>query len=280
MMQRPNRFARLNLAWLAFLASAFVLIALVALLFRNPPARRTLVFYCAAGIRPPVETAAHEYQRENGVEVQLQYGGSQTLLAGIEASKRGDLYLPAEDSYLDAARAKGLVKETLPLAHMKPVLAVLKGNPKNLHSLDDLMRDGVRLAQANPEAAAIGKVTKAVLTKAGRWAELEKNILVMKPTVNDAANDVVIGSVDAAFVWDATVRQNPRLEAVELPVFADVYAVVAVGVLTISKQPAEALRFAQYLADRDKGQPLFQQDGYDPLHRARSGDRAPTVGAK
>ena len=66
----------------------------------------------------------------------------------------------------------------------------------------------------------------------------------------------------------------------ELPVFADVYALVAVGVLTISKQPAEALRFARYLADRDKGQPLFQQDGYDPLHRARSGDRAPTVGAK
>ena len=49
----------------------------------------------------------------------------------------------------------------------------------------------------------------------------------------------MIGSVDAALVWDATVRQNPRLEAVELPVFADVYAVVAVGVLTLSKQPAE-----------------------------------------
>ena len=114
---------------------------------------------------------------------------------------------------------------------MTPVLAVHKGNPKNLHSLDDLMRDGVRIAQANPEAAAVGKVTKAALTKAGRWADLEKNIVVTKPTVNDVANDVVIGAVDAGFVWDATVRQNPHLEAVALPEFADVHAHVAVGVL-------------------------------------------------
>jgi molybdate transport system substrate-binding protein len=270
MFQRHKRSARINLAWLAFLASALVLIVLVALLFRNPPARRSLVLYCAAGVRPPVETAAADYQREYGIEVQLQYGGSQTLLAGLEASKRGDLYLPADDSYLEVARLKGLLTVTLPLARMTPVLAVPKGNPKSLYSLDDLTHGGVRLAQANPEAAAIGKVTKAALNKIGRWNQVEKNIVVTKPTVNDASNDVVIGAVDAAFVWDATVRQNPRLEAVALPEFADIHALVAVGVLTLSEQPTEALRFARYLADRDKGGRLFERDGYDPLESGAS----------
>jgi molybdate transport system substrate-binding protein len=244
---------------------------LVALLFWDPwrghgsAGKRPLILYCAAGIRPPVEAAARDYQQEYGVEVQLQYGGSQTLLANIEASKRGDLYLPADESYLDIARAKGLVKETLPLARMTPVLAVPKGNPRSLRSLDDLNRSGVRIAQANPEAAAIGKITKAALVKAGRWAELEKNIVVMKPTVNDVGNDIVIGAVDAGFVWDATVRQNPKLEAVALPEFADVHALVAVSVLTMSEQPTAALRFARYLAARDKGLPLFQRDGYEPV---------------
>jgi molybdate transport system substrate-binding protein len=271
MFQRPSRSARINIAWLAFLASALVLIVLVVLLFWDPwrghgsAAKRPLLLYCAAGIRPPVEAAARDYQQEYGVEVQLQYGGSQTLLAGIEASKRGDLYLPADESYLDIARAKGLVKETLPLARMTPVLAVHKGNPKSLHSLGDLKRDGVRIAQANPEAAAIGKITKAALMKVGRWTDLEKNIVVTKPTVNDVGNDVVIGAVDAGFVWDATVRQNPQLEAVVLPEFADVHARVAVGVLTMSDQPTAALRFARYLAARDKGLPLFQHGGYDPV---------------
>ena len=237
-----------------------MLIVLVGLLawssWRGPRVQTTtrpLLLYCAAGIRPPVEEAARDYQKEYGVEVQLQYGGSQTLLANIEASKRGDLYLPADDSYLQIARDKGLVQETLPLARMTPVLAVPKGNPKNLHSLDDLERDGVRLAQANPEAAAVGKLTADALKKAGRWADLEKHIVVIKPTVNDVANDVVIGAVDAGFVWDATVRQMPKLEAVAVPEFADVHAHIAVGVLTCGDQPTAALRFARYLAARDKG---------------------------
>ncbi|HBI44588.1 MAG TPA: molybdate ABC transporter substrate-binding protein [Planctomycetales bacterium] len=267
----PSRGARGSLAFLAFLASALVLSVLVALLFWDPwrthgsAAKRPLLLYCAAGIRPPVEAAAQDYQREYGVEVQLQYGGSQTLLASIEASKRGDLYLPADESYLEIARTKGLVKEMLPLARMTPVLAVHKGNPKSLLSLDDLKRDGVRIAQANAEAAAVGKITMAALMKAGRWTELEKHIVVTKPTVNDVGNDVVIGAVDAGFVWDATVRQNPQLEAVVLPEFADVHALVAVGVLTMSEQPTAALHFARYLAARDKGLPLFERDGYEPV---------------
>jgi molybdate transport system substrate-binding protein len=272
MIERHNRSARINIAWLAFLASAFTLIVLVALLFWDPwrghgsAAKRPLLLYCAAGIRPPVEAAARDYQQEYGVEVQLQYDGSGALLAHIEASKRGDLYLPADERYLEIARAKGLVKETLPLARMTPVLAVHKGNPKNLHSLDDLKRDGARLAQANPEAAAIGKLTEDALKKAGRWTdELKKHIIVTKPTVNDVGNDVVIGAVDAGFVWDATVRQNAQLEAVVLPEFADVHAHVAVSVLTLCEQPTAALRFARYLAARDKGLPLFERDGYEPV---------------
>ena len=272
MIQRFIRRARIPFAWLAFLASAVVLAVLIGLLAWDswrgafaPSAKRPLLLYCAAGIRPPVEAAAQQYQKDYGVEVQLQYGGSQTLLANIEASQRGDLYLPADDSYLQMARDKGLVQETLPLARMTPVLAVPKGNPKNLHSLDDLQRDGVRLAHANPEAAAIGKVTTEALKKIGRWADLEKRVIVTKPTVNDVANDVVIGAVDAGFVWDATVRQMPKLEAVTVPEFDDVRAHVAVGVLTCGDQPTAALRFARYLAARDIGLPLFAQDGYEPV---------------
>jgi len=271
MKLRQKRFAGINIAWLAFLASVAVLVALVGLLawssWRGGPAQTTrpLLLYCAAGIRPPVDEAARDYQKEYGVEVQLQYGGSQTLLANIEASKRGDLYLPADDSYLQIARDKGLVREALPLARMTPVLAVAKSNPKNLHSLADLERDGVRVGQANPEAAAVGKLTADALRKAGEWAGLEKHIVVMKPTVNDVANDVVIGAVDAGFVWDATVRQMPKLEAVPIPEFADIHSHIAVGVLTCGEQPTAALRFARYLAARDKGLPLFERDGYEPV---------------
>ena len=83
--------------------------------------------------------------------MQLQFGGSQSLLSGIQLAPRGDLYLPADDSYLLLARDNGLLAEMLPLARMKAVLAVPKGNPKQLRSVDDLVRGKVRRPALQPE---------------------------------------------------------------------------------------------------------------------------------
>jgi molybdate transport system substrate-binding protein len=261
-----------NSVWLAFLGSAAVLAGLVALLAWDPkkwftPAapQEPLVVYCAAGLRPPVEAAAKEYEAAYGVPVQLHYGGSQTLLAGIEVARRGDLYIPADESYLPPARAKNLIAETLPLARMSPVVAVKTGNPKHVAGLAGLLRPDVRLAQGNPDATAIGSVTRAALQKAGKWDPLKDRTVVFKMTVNDVASDVQVGAVDAGIVWDATVRQTPGLEAVALPEFAGVKAHITAAVLADSPRPTAALRFARFLAARDRGLPEFAKHGYDPV---------------
>src|SRR5262245_49945166 len=138
-MHSPPRSGKINVYLLAFIGSVAVLVALVGLLYwesRKPFTQEKqpepLVVYCAAGLRTPVEAVAKEYEAAYGVPVQIQYGGSQTLLANIEVSHRGDLYIPADESYLKTARDKNLIDETIPLASMAPVLAVKQGNPKNL----------------------------------------------------------------------------------------------------------------------------------------------------
>ena len=244
---------------IAFVASVTVFVGLALRIFSGGPAAKPgpLLVYCAAGLRPPLEAAMKAYDGE----IQLQYGGSQTLLANLELTHRGDLYIPADDSYVELARSKGLVAESIPLARMVPVLAVAKGNPKNIGSLSDLLKPEVRLAQANPDAAAVGKLVRAALEKQGKWTALKEKTLVFKPTVNDAANDVKLGSSDAAFVWDATVRQYPELERVSGVSF-DSVANVPVAVLKSSEAPRSALRFARFLAARDRGLPEFTKNGY------------------
>ena len=217
-----------------------------------------LLVYCAAGLRQPVEAAVQAY----GGGVQLQFGASQTLLANLELSRQGDLFIPADDSYLRLARAKNLVAESIPLAGMSPVLAVVKGNPKGIRGLPDLLRSDVRLAQANPDAAAVGKLVRESLEKTGQWAPLKEKTLVFKPTVNDVANDLKLGSADAGFVWDITVRQYPELERVGGVGF-DVVANIPVAVLRSSAAPPSALRFARFLAARDRGLPEFAKAGFD-----------------
>ncbi len=259
--------ARVSAALLVFLGSAAVLIALVTLLARKPATRAApqaspLLIHCAAGLKAPVEAVAREYERAYGVPIQLQFGGSQTLLAGIEVSQRGDLYLPADDSYIALAREKRVVAEAIPLARMTAALAVRKGNPKKIATLADVLREDVRLGQANPDAAAIGKLARAALEETGQWGAINRHTKVFKPTVNDVANDIKLGTVDAGFVWDAIVAQYPELETVPVPALSNAQAHVTLGVLQCSPQPTAALRFARYLAARDKGLLEWRRQGY------------------
>lgn len=234
----------------------------------RPSAGKELTLYCAAGLRGPVEEIVHRYGRECGVAVNVQYGGSNTLLAQIEAGKVGDLFLAADDSYIHVARQKGLAAEVLPVAVMRPVIAVPKGNPKKVASVEDLWTKDLRVGLGNPDQAAIGKVVRDLLKPSGQWEKLARHVTakgVYKPTVNDLANDVKLGSIDAAIIWDALVEQYPDLEAVPATELAAGKGHVALCVLTTTAEPTAALGFARYLAASDRGLPVFRSMGYEPV---------------
>ena len=232
---------------------------------------KTLLLYCAAGAANPVTAVARDYEKESGVRVEIQFGGSGTLLNNIRLSRLGDLFLAADSSYLEIARKNGLMAETVSLARIRPVLAVKKGNPKSIRTVQDLLRADVRAALANPEAASIGKQTQLLLIQTGEWPRMEEAVRtrgVFKPTVNDVANDVKLGAVDAGIVWDATIRQKDYancLDAIELRGSEAFIQEITVGVLRQSAQPTAALHFARYLGARDKGLPVFARMGFTPV---------------
>lgn len=249
-----------SLGFLAYFAARLVSPA------GDPAGAEEILVHCGAGLRLPVERAAEGYEREGGVRVRLQYGGSQSLLAGIEASRVGDLFIPGDDPYLQKGREKGLVAEVVPLARLRVVLAVRRGNPKGIRRLEDLFRADVRLAWPNPEAAAAGRKAQEALGGSGRAQELKRRAVVLKPTVGEVANDILVGTVDAGFVWDATVAQyKGELEAVGLSELEGAEASVSAGVLSGSGHPAAALRFARYLAAPGKGREEFARAGFHPV---------------
>ncbi|MDC0935973.1 molybdate ABC transporter substrate-binding protein [Pirellulales bacterium] len=226
-----------------------------------------LIVYCAAGLRLPAEQIAQEYQQQYGVSIRLQYGGSNTLLSQLEVSKIGDLYLAADDGYVQIAKEKGLVVETIPLARMRPVVVVPHGNPKQVLKVEDLLREDVRVALANPDQAAMGKVTRECLTATGQWKALESRVRqtgVFKPTVNDVVNDVALGSVDAGIVWDAVAAQHPNLEPIHVGELSQGNVLITVGVLAFAKNPSSALHFARFLTARNRGLLVFEEHGYEP----------------
>jgi molybdate transport system substrate-binding protein len=247
------------------LGAALGAAALFALALLRPgpsSAPRPVVVYCGAAMRAPVEAAARAYEAETGVRAEIQYGGSQTLLANAEVSRTGDLFLPGDDSYLRKAEEKGLLDETMTLGRMSAVLVVRKDNPKRIAALADLLRPDVRVVQANPDAAAIGKLTRQALSKVGVWEALKEKTRVFKPTVHDVGNDLKLDAADAGFLWDAVLGQYPELVGVDLPELKGAAATVSVGVLRSSKDPAGALRFARWLGAKDRGLKEFEKAGF------------------
>ncbi|MBG86444.1 MAG: molybdate ABC transporter substrate-binding protein [Verrucomicrobiales bacterium] len=223
----------------------------------------TLMVFCAAGIKKPVAKTAKRYREEFGVEVQLQYGGTGTLLSQVRVAKTGDIFIAADDGAVEDAQRHGAVAEVLSLADQYPVIAVQKGNPKGVKSLDDLFRDDVRVAIANPEAASIGKATRRAV--GNRWDKLKESVATMKPTVTELASDLTIGAVDVAVVWNSTVPQFDKTEMVKIPEFSKEMDKVSATILTASSNPTAALKFARYLAAPERGGEAFKEFGFEYL---------------
>ena len=226
-----------------------------------------LLLYCAAGIRYPMKELIDEYQKAYDVEISAQYQGSNTLLAQIDVTKKGDLYLAADDSYIKLAREKGLAAESIPLALMKPVIVVHKDN-KSIQGLDDLLDPANRVCLGNPEAAAVGKKTRKLLKRSGHWEKLNENVTkrgVFKPTVNEVAVDVKLKSVQAGIIWDTTAGQYPELRQISCPELDSGEATIQICVLKGSTDPTAALAFARFISARDRGLQTFSKNGFRVL---------------
>ncbi len=255
-------------SWLMILKYNAVLMTIIMALSsckNDKTSEKSILLYCAAGVKPVVEIVAKEYYEEFGIRVDLQYGGSGTLLSNLRIARQGDLYLAADKSYIDEAIRFGLIQETQPLAFIKPVIGVAKGNPKKIFKIEDLYNEDIKVAIANPDAASIGRLTKEMLINSGHWERLEKNITVSMPTVNEVANSIKLGSADVGIIWDATANQYDEIEIISSPIFNTYIKNITIGVLSYSTQPTEALKFMRYLSAKNKGLPTFDKLGYQPV---------------
>lgn len=219
----------------------------------------TLTVWCAAGIKGPMEELSLLYERAYHTRIDLRYGGTGSLLGGIEASHDGDLLIAADGSYVADLRHKKLAVESIPLATMVPVLAVAKGNPKKIHGWQDLLdRSDIKLGLCHPHTAAIGRIIHDVADQRGAWVALTNRSTVQKSTVTELSADLLAGSLDAAFLWDQMVASSSGMEVVPCAELKTASANVPAIVLTSSKTPTSALHFARWLASPEHGAPVFR----------------------
>ena len=245
------------------IALVAALVGLVYLLTQHDqpidPTAEELTVHCAAGLQKPVNEIAKQYEADFGTRIKLNFAGSGVLESQLQIAG-GDIFIPADYSYIERTRELGLVQEALPLAELRAVIVVAKGNPRNITSLAGLQQSGVRVCVAEP-SAAVGKFIRKILTQSGDWDKIKPQVVVTQPTVNGVIDTVATGSVDAALAWDAVAGQFEDVEIIRVPLLESKPRSATVGVLKNATTPA-ALHFARYLSAEEKGRKVFAKYGF------------------
>lgn len=279
---KRHRSGRLNPLWMMS-AGTIALSGILILLLRHGaptenPIQPKVSLYCAAGMRAAVEEIAAQFEQETGIRIVIQYGGSNSLLNQLQINKfsEADLFLAADEFYTSKATELNLARESLPIAYQSPVIAVPRDNPRQIHTLSDLLQPGISIAVGNPDQAAIGRAIREQLEQISTngtslWVHLEERVRaagVFKPTVTEIANDVKIGAVDAALVWNSTVAMpnyRDELVAISVPELAPVQKLISISILNAARNPIDAMSFARYLTARNRGLPVFEKYGTETV---------------
>jgi len=231
-----------------------------------------LMLFCGAGIHLPVSELAEEFSRGHRCRIDADYAGSEVLLSRIRLKKKGDLYMPGDQSYLNIAAEAGMIESEKIACYFVPAILVAKGNPKHISTLRDLTGAGIRLGLGDSSACAIGRQSRKIFAKNNiPWAEVQKNLVFQSLTVNELGMQIQAGSLDAVILWDAVGSQYlDHGELVPIPPEQNVISTVPVGVLSFSRHKALARQFTEFAAS-DRGRNIFRKHQFrvDPPLESR-----------
>jgi molybdate transport system substrate-binding protein len=223
----------------------------------------TLLMFCGAGIQSPVSEIVEAFNHSHECSIEVDYAGSEVLLSRIKLKEKGDLYMPGDQSYVEIAAEAGMIESSIAACFFVPAILVAKGNPKNIVSLHDLTRPGIRLGLGDANACAIGRQSRKIFARNNiPWANVEKSLAFQSMTVNELGIQIQTGSLDAVIVWDAVANQYlDQGELVEIPLEQNIISTVPVGVLKYSRHKDLARQFAEFAAS-DPGHSIFRKHHY------------------
>ncbi len=222
-----------------------------------------LSLHCDAALRLGMADAVRAFEKKTGAKIQANYQDSGTLIATIRLKQAGDLYIPGDVEYLDMLAATGSVEHRTKIACLVPVIIVPKGNPKNIASLKDLTKPGVKLGLGNPKTCHMGRLCEQLWAKNNiDPAAIKARTVYSSKTVNQLGEKVRTNSVDAAIVWDAIAAELAKdVDIIEIPPERNIRSDVVIGLLKYSHNKPLARQFAGYLSGAE-GQDILRRHHY------------------
>jgi len=228
---------------------------------------RPLIFAGAAS-KPATEEAVKIFQEKTGIPVDVIFGGSGFVLSQMKLTRKGDLYFPGSSDFMEIAKKDGFVfPETEKIiVYLVPAINVQKGNPKGIHSLKDLTKDGIRVAIANPEMVCVGTYAVEIIEKNLSPIEKEKfkkNLVNYTESCEKTANAISLRAVDAVLGWRVFQYWDPeRIETIYLkPEEVSRIGYIPIAISKFTQDKILAQKFIDFLLS-SQGKSIFRKYHY------------------
>jgi len=228
---------------------------------------RKVIVFAGAASAPVLEEAARIFEAKYAVKVELRLGGSGSVLSAMKISKTGDLFIPGSPEYLLQAAKLGVVNITdgrvTIFAYLVPAIIVQKGNPKNITSLEDLARPGIRVGIGDPESVCVGLYAKDLLERNGLWESVSRNIVVYAQSCDATAALIPARAVDAIIGWHVFQAWTPdKADIIWItPSKIPKISYIAGAVSTFAEHRSSAEAFLDFLTSKDV-QTIWSKYGY------------------
>ena len=187
-------------------AVAMLGLALLAALAPAAGAQRPPVVAAASDLNVALAEIAGHFARDTGQRVDTVFGSSGTLTRQIQDGAPFELFLSADEAFVDPLAAAGLTRGRGTLYGVgRIVLFAPTGSPLDpaagLEGLARLVaRGGVRrFAIANPEHAPYGRAAEAALRRHDLWTALRPH-LVLGENVTQAAQFATTGNAAGGII--------------------------------------------------------------------------------
>jgi molybdate transport system substrate-binding protein len=217
-------------------------------------ASNSIVVFAGSAASPVYNEAVPLFETKTGIKVELQLGGSGSLLSSMKIAKTGDIYIPGSPDYLLKANNSGVVSlnatETKILAYLVPAIIVQKGNPKNITSLQDLAKPGIKIGIGDPESVCVGLYAKELLESNNLWDAVSPNIITNAQSCDATAALIPTKAVDAVIGWHVFYNWNPDktdivwINSSQIPKISYIAGAVSV----YSQDKASAQSFLDFLS--------------------------------
>src|SRR3954447_10621001 len=220
-----------------------------------------------------------------GVSFTQSYGGSGDQARAVQSGLPADVVAlslaPDVDKLVDAKKVaagwdkgpeKGMVTNSV------VVLAVRKGNPKNIKTWDDLVKPGLQVIEPNPFAsggarwnvmAAYGAQIEQGKTPAQASEYLKSlfhNVVVQDKSARDSMTTFTNGKGDVLLAYEnEAIAAKAAGQDIDYVVPDQTILIQnPIAVTANSKNAAKAKAFISFLRSK-QGQEIFQSKGYRPV---------------